>query len=314
MSAIICRRQQLSWSKPMQVLRTPDDRFAALPDFPYEPRYTTIQDASGTPLRLAYIDEGPRDGPLVLLMHGEPSWSFLYRKIIAGLSGRHRVLAPDLIGFGRSDKPAEKSDYTYEKHVAWMSAWLTGLDLQHVTLFCQDWGGLIGLRLVAAYPERFDRVIAANTGLPVGVGWSEGFDNWLRFSQSVPQLPVGGILKGGVARDLTPEEIDAYDAPFPDESYKAGARVFPTLVPITPEHPSVAENQAAWAALERFDKPFLTAFSDEDPVTRGGEAVFQARIPGAKGQPHVTLTGRHFLQEDCPDDIIALIERFSAGA
>lgn len=296
----------------MQVLRTPDDRFANLPDYPYAAHHREVGAATGQPLRLAYVDEGPRDAAPVLLLHGEPSWSYLYRRIIAGLGDRHRVLAPDLIGFGRSDKPAATTDYTYERHVAWMSDWLTGLDLRNITLFCQDWGGLIGLRLVAAFPDRFARVIVANTGLPVGTGWSEGFARWLAFSQSIPELPVGGILKGGVVRDLTPAEIAAYDAPYPDESYKAGARVFPTLVPITPEHASVAENKAAWAELERFEKPFLTAFSDADPVTGGGEAVFQQRVPGAKGQPHVILKGGHFLQEDCPDDIAALIERFVA--
>lgn len=295
----------------MKVLRTPDERFDRLPDFPYEPRYLEIADASGTPLRIAYVDEGPREAAPVLLMHGEPSWSFLYRKIIGRLAPRHRVLAPDLVGFGRSDKPAETTDYTYEKHVAWMSDWLTALDLRDITLFCQDWGGLIGLRLVAAFPDRFARVIVANTGLPTGTGWSEGFQAWLKMSQSAPVFPAGFFVNGGSARTLTPEEIAAYDAPFPDESYKSGARVFPTLVPITPEHGSVAQNKAAWEVLERFDKPFLTAFSDQDAVTRGGEAVFQARVPGARGRPHVTIEGGgHFLQEDRPDEIAALIDRF----
>ena len=295
----------------MKVLRTLDERFANLPDFPYEPRYLEISDVSGTPLRIAYVDEGPRDAAPVLLMHGEPSWSFLYRKIIGKLAPRHRVLAPDLVGFGRSDKPAETTDYTYEKHVAWMSAWLTGLDLRDITLFCQDWGGLIGLRLVAAFPERFARVIVANTGLPTGTGFGEGFQAWLKMSQSAPVFPAGFFVNGGSARTLTPDEIAAYDAPFPDESYKSGARVFPALVPITPEHGSVAQNKAAWEVLERFEKPFLTAFSDQDPITRGGEAAFQDRVPGAKGRSHVTIEGGgHFLQEDRPDEIAALIDRF----
>jgi len=295
----------------MKVLRTLDERFANLPDFPYEPRYLEISDVSGTPLRIAYVDEGPRDAAPILLMHGEPSWSFLYRKIIGKLAPRHRVLAPDLVGFGRSDKPAETTDYTYEKHVAWMSAWLTGLDLRDITLFCQDWGGLIGLRLVAAFPERFARVIVANTGLPTGTGFGEGFQAWLKMSQSAPVFPAGFFVNGGSARTLTPDEIAAYDAPFPDESYKSGARVFPALVPITPEHGSVAQNKAAWEVLERFEKPFLTAFSDQDPITRGGEAAFQDRVPGAKGRSHVTIEGGgHFLQEDRPDEIAALIDRF----
>jgi haloalkane dehalogenase len=296
-------------SREVETLRTPDERFEGLVGWPYEPHYATLIDADRTPLRLHYVDEGPRDGPVVLLMHGEPSWAYLYRKVIASLAARGcRVIAPDLIGFGRSDKPAAREDYTYERHVAWMSQWFALMDLSEVTLFCQDWGGLIGLRMVAAHPEAFAGVAVANTGLPTGTGWTEGFKAWCDFSQRVPELPIGFILNGGSARDLSPGEIAAYEAPFPNESYKAGARQFPTLVPVTPEHPSVAENQAAWKALEAFDKPFLTAFSDGDQVTRGGEAVFQARVPGARCQPHVTLRGGHFLQEDSPDEIAVLID------
>ncbi|HWA64144.1 MAG TPA: haloalkane dehalogenase [Caulobacteraceae bacterium] len=296
----------------MEVLRTPDERFAALADWPYEPHYAQVRDADGTALRIACVDEGPRDASPILLMHGEPSWSYLYRRIIADLVARgHRVVAPDLVGFGRSDKPAARTDYTYDRHVAWMSAWLTAMDLQRITLFCQDWGGLIGLRLVAAFPERFAAVAIGNTGLPVGTGWSEGFKAWLDFSQRVPELPIGFILNGGCARQLSEAEIAAYEAPFPDERYKEGARQFPTLVPITPEHGSVAENKAAWAVLERFDKPFVTAFSDGDAVTRGGETLFQERVPGAKGQPHVILHGGHFLQEDSPGEIAELLHRLA---
>ena len=293
----------------MEILRTPDERFAGLADWPFAPRYATVVDADGAQLRLHYVDEGPRDGAVVLLMHGEPSWAYLYRKVIAGLVARgRRVIAPDLIGFGRSDKPAERSDYTYERHVAWMSHWLLQMEFEDITLFCQDWGGLIGLRLVAAFPEQFAGVVVANTGLPAGTGLSEGFKAWLEFSQSVPQMPIGFIVNGGSARNLTEAEVAAYDAPFPDERYKEGARQFPMLVPISSKHASVAENEAAWKVLERFDKPFLTAFSDGDAVTRGGEAAFQARVPGAKDQPHVTLSGGHFLQEDSPDEITALID------
>ncbi len=297
----------------MNVLRTPDARFDGLPDWDFDPIYTTVVDADGTGLRIHYVDEGPRDGAPVLLMHGEPSWAYLYRKIIPGLVAKgHRVLAPDLIGFGRSDKPDARGDYTYERHVAWMSQWLTQLELSEITLFCQDWGGLIGLRLVAAFPELFAGVVVANTGLPEGTGFSEGFKAWLDFSQSVPVLPVGFIVNGGTARDLSPQEIAAYDAPFPDESYKEGARQFPTLVPITSAHASVAENRAAWKVLEQFSKPFVTAFSDGDAVTRGGEAVFQARVLGANGQPHVTLRGGHFLQEDSGPQIIAILDAMIA--
>jgi haloalkane dehalogenase len=293
----------------LDVLRTPDERFASLHDYPFAPHYAEVAAADGKPLRLHYVDEGPRDGATVLLMHGEPSWSYLYRKIIPILAARgRRVLAPDLIGFGRSDKPAHRADYTYERHVGWMSRWLTDLDPAPVTLFCQDWGGLIGLRLVAAMPERFAAVVASNTGLPVGSGATDGFMAWLNFSQSTPQLPIGFIMNGGCVRQLSDAEVAAYEAPFPDETYKEGARQFPALVPITPEHASVAENRAAWAALERFDKPFVTAFSDADAVTRGGDAPMQARIPGAKGQAHVTLHGGHFVQEDSPEAIADLID------
>lgn len=296
----------------MDVLRTPDERFENLPDWPYEPHYLTVTDADGTDLRIHYVDEGPREGSLVLLMHGEPSWAYLYRHIIKMLADDgHRVIAPDLVGFGRSDKPAKRTDYTYERHVAWMSDWLLQLGLHDITLFCQDWGGLIGLRLVAAFPERFAAVVAGNTGLPTGTGMTEGFQNWLTLSQTIPQMPIGLLLNGGSGRELTPGEIAAYDAPFPDESYKEGARQFPTLVPVTPEHASVAENKAAWAVLEAFNKPFVTAFSDGDPVTKGGERVFQERVPGAKGQTHVILTGGHFLQEDSPAAIANLIHNLA---
>ena len=294
----------------MNILRTPDSRFDNLLDWPFKPHYTQITDAAtGQSLRLACVDEGPRDGPTVLLMHGEPTWSYLYRHIIPRLVELGcRVVAPDLIGFGRSDKLAERNDYTYERHVAWLSTWLTTMDLQEITLFCQDWGGLLGLRLVAAFPERFARVLAGNTVLPVGTDPGKGFMDWLAYSQTTNDLPIGQIVSMGVTRKLSRDEIAAYDAPFPDASYKAGACQFPTLVPITPQHASVTENLAAWRVLSAFDKPFITAFSDNDPVTKGGDLVFQKRISGAKGQAHVTLRGGHFLQEDSPDEIVALID------
>jgi haloalkane dehalogenase len=301
----------------MDVLRTPDERFEALPDFPYTPHYTTVTDkASGVGLRIAAIDEGPRDAAPVLLLHGEPTWSFLYRKIIAGLVAKgHRVVAPDLVGFGRSDKPAAREDYTYERHVAWMSDWLIANDLKDITLFCQDWGGLIGLRLVAAFPERFARVCAANTFLPAGQGATPAFEAWLQFSQTTPVFPTPMIVNGGSVRDLSEAERNAYEAPYPDETFKAGARQFPALVPVKPEMASVAENVEAWKALERFDKPFLTAFSDQDPITRGADERLQARIPGCKGQAHTTIMGGgHFLQEDQPDAIIDVLHRFITQA
>lgn len=299
----------------MKVLRTPDTCFENLPDFPFTPRYAEIVDSDGTRLRLAYIDEGQRAASPVLLMHGEPSWSFLYRHMIAQLvAAGHRVVAPDLIGFGRSDKPSEQTDYTYERHVRWMSEWLVALDLRDITFFGQDWGGLIGLRLVAAFPERYARMVVANTGLPTGTGWTDGFKRWLDFSQQVPVLPVSTIIGTGCVRKLSEAEQAAYDAPFPDESYKAGARRFPTLVPITPEHASVAENIAAWAVLETFTRPCVTAFSDSDPVTKGGEVAFQKRIPGAKDQPHVMIEkAGHFLQEDQPKQLADLIHNLIAA-
>jgi len=293
----------------MQVLRTPDARFEGLPDWPYAPRYTEVDDGEGGRLRIHHVDEGPSEAPTALLMHGEPSWAYLYRHVIAGLVARgRRAVAPDLVGFGRSDKPSRRTDYAYERHVDWMSQWLTAVDLTGIVLFCQDWGGLIGLRLVAAFPERFAGVVVANTGLPVGSGMTPGFKAWLEFSQSVPEMPIGMLLNGGSLRELSAAEIAAYDAPYPDESYKEGARQFPTLVPVTPEHASVAENKAAWSVLERFEKPFVTAFSDGDPVTAGGEAIFQARVLGARGQPHVTLKGGHFLQEDSAPEIVEVID------
>lgn len=296
----------------MKVLRTPDGRFAELADYPFAPHYLNIRDADGTELRIHYVDEGPRAAAPVLLLHGEPSWSYLYRKMIAGLAAKgHRAVAPDLIGFGKSDKPAEQKDYTFERHVKWMSDWLTAMKLERITLFCQDWGGLIGLRLVAAFPERFDRVVVANTGLPIGTAMTEGFKQWLAFSQTVPELPVGEIVAMGTKKGLSDAIKGAYIAPFPDETYKAGARRFPALVPVTPEHASVAENKAAWQVLSDFTKPVLTLFSDSDPVTKGGERVFHERVPGAKGQPHTIIKNAgHFLQEDAPEELVAHIDAF----
>ncbi len=298
----------------MKILKTPETCFEGLPDYAFNPHWTEVPSGDGTVLTIHAVDEGPRAAAPILLMHGEPSWSFLYRHMIAGLVGKgHRVVAPDLIGFGKFDKPSEQSDYTYERHVAWMSDWLVKNDLKNITLFCQDWGGLIGLRLVAAFPERFARLVIANTGLPIGTGGTDAFQQWLDFSQNVPELPVGNIVSMGTKRGLSAAEKAAYLAPFPHESFKAGARRFPALVPITPEHSSVAENKEAWKGLESFTKPVLTAFSDGDPVSKGGERVIQERIPGAKGQPHVIIEGGgHFLQEDKPDELVALIDEFIA--
>jgi haloalkane dehalogenase len=290
----------------MKILRTPDARFANLPDYSFAPNYMMI--ANDT-LRVHYIDEGPRDGPVVLLMHGQPSWSYLYRHFVPALAAAGcRVLAPDLVGFGRSDKPTDADAYTYEAHVGWMSEWLTAMAVNNVVMFCQDWGGLIGLRLVAAFPEMFAGVIASNTALPIGEGMNPAFEMWLEFSQNVPELPIGDILQNGSTRELTQAEVAAYDAPFPDESYKVGARRFPALVPVTPEHASVAQNKAAWGVLGQFKKPFVTAFGEHDPITAGGEVPMKAHIPGAAGQPHVIIPGaHHFIQEDAAATLVEII-------
>jgi haloalkane dehalogenase len=297
----------------MNVLRTPDDRFVGLPDFPFEPHYASVSDGA---LRVHYLDEGPRDAAPVLLLHGEPSWCFLYRHMIPALvAAGHRVIAPDLVGFGRSDKPSEQSDYTFARHVDWMAELLFDhLDLREITFFGQDWGGLVGLRLVGAAPERYARVVVGNTGLPTGdVPPNKAFLAWQNFSQTAPQFPIGMIVNGGCTTDLTPEVIAAYDAPFPDDTYKAGARIFPSLVPTGTDDPARADNLATWEVLERFERPFLCAFSDADPVTKGGERAFIGRVPGTAGQPHTTIEGGgHFLQEDRGPELAAVIIDFIA--
>lgn len=298
----------------MKTLRTPDERFENLPGYDFAPHYAEIPTGDGGTLRVHYVDEGPRDAAPVLLMHGEPSWSFLYRKMIPGiLAAGHRVVAPDLVGFGRSDKPAERDDYSYQNHVDWMRALLVDtLDLEGVTLFCQDWGGLIGLRLVAEHAGRFDRVVASNTFLPTGdQPAGPAFEAWLEFSQSVPEFPVGGIIDGATVRALSDDVKAGYDAPYPDETFKAGARQFPTLVPITPDDPAAPANRAAWEVLSTWDKPFLTAFGDSDPVTAGGAAGFQERIPGCTGLDHRTVVGGgHFIQEDCGEELAKIVVEF----
>lgn len=294
----------------MHVLRTPDERLANLPEFDFEPRYTEVPDGAGGHLRVARIDEGPSSGPPVVLLHGEPSWSFLYRKMIPTVvAAGFRAIAPDLVGFGGSDKPAEESDYTYARHVEWMRAVLfDDLGLEDVTLFCQDWGGLIGLRLVGEHPERFARICAANTGLPDGTRRLP--EAWWRFHDFVertPDLPIGMLVSGGVVNPMAPEVIAGYDAPFPDATYKAGARAFPDLIPQSLDNPATAANQRAWAGLEKFAKPFLCLFSDRDAITAGGERELVRRVPGATGQPHATTSGGHFLQEDCGADLAATL-------
>ncbi|MFP4476133.1 MAG: haloalkane dehalogenase [Desulfatibacillaceae bacterium] len=285
----------------MESLRTPDECFEDLPEYRYAARYTDVPDTDGGTLCVHHVDAGGVDRPVVLLMHGEPSWSYLYRKMIPIFAEKgFRAIAPDLVGFGKSDKPVKTSDYTYQRHVDWMSDWLLQMRLRDITLVCQDWGGLIGLRLVAAHPHMFARVVAANTGLPTGEHETpEAFLQWRKFSVETPDFDAGAIVQMATVSTLPDDVVAAYNAPFPDDSYKAGARIFPSLVPVNRDDPGAAENREAWEVLRTFDKPFLTAFSDKDPITRGGERIFQHRIPGARDRGHVTIKGGgHFLQED----------------
>jgi len=296
----------------VRVLRTPQDRFAGLPGLAYDPRYANVGG-----LWMSYVETGPADGEPVLLLHGEPSWSFLYRTVMPVLAGAgFRAIAPDLIGFGRSDKPAGIGDHSYARHVEWVRAFaFDQLNLRGLTLVGQDWGGLIGLRLVAEHPDRFARVVAANTGLPTGD--QQMPDVWLRFREVVrtaPVLSISRLVQSGCQQKLTKGVLAAYDAPFPDERFLAGARQFPLLVPTSPEDPAAAPNRAAWQVLGRWSKPFLTAFSDGDPITRGADAFLQAAIPGTQGQPHTTITGAgHFLQEDRGEELAQVVVDFIAG-
>ncbi len=283
------------------VLRTPDECFARLHDFPFEPHYVEVDG-----LRVHYVDEGPRGAAPLLLMHGEPTWCYLYRKMIPALTAAgHRCVAPDLIGFGRSDKLASRNDYSYQFHVDVMNGFVRALDLTDVTLFGQDWGGLIGIRVLVDNPGRFARLIAANTGLPTGEHKpTEGFLKWLDYSQTVADFHVGGIVKGGCTTQLSSDTIAAYNAPFPSDAYKEGARAFPALVPIRPDDPASAANRKAWQALTQWSGKVLTLFSDKDPVTAGGYKPFQKLMSGAANQPHAIIEGAgHFLQEDAGEEI-----------
>lgn len=280
----------------MDIFRTPDERFQNLPGYDFAPHYLELEG-----LRIHYIDQGPSNAEPILLLHGEPSWCYLYRSMIPLLAvAGYRAIAPDLVGFGRSDKPARREDYTYQRHVDWMQRLIETLNLRHITLVCQDWGGLIGLRLAAESEGRFARIVAANTFLPTGdIPPGKAFLRWQRASQEMPVFQAGTIVQRGCASELSPEVVSAYDAPFPDERYLAGARQFPLLVPTSPDDPASEANRHAWEVLRRWEKPFLTAFSDSDPITRGADLFLQAAIPGASGQPHTTIQqAGHFLQED----------------
>ena len=280
------------------VLRTPEGRFANLPDYPFTPNYCTVGDG----LRLHYVDEGPRDGPVMLMMHGEPSWSYLYRHMIpVAAAAGFRVLAPDLIGFGKSDKPAHRSDYGFSTQVGWIRQWMEALDLRDITLVCQDWGSLIGLRLAAENETRFAGIVLSNGGLPTGEEkMSTVWRIWEKFARWSPWFPIDKILQFGSKKTFTSAELAAYNAPFPDERYKEAARIYPALVPVRYDDPEAALCRSAWEVYKRWEKPFLTCFSDGDPVLRGGDKVFRKRVPGAQTQPHTTLHGGHFIQEDDP--------------
>lgn len=294
----------------MDALRTPDERFENLPGYDFAPNYVDIAG-----LRMHYVDEGPADAKPVLLLHGEPSWSYLYRKMIPPLvDAGHRCIAPDLIGFGRSDKPRQISDYSYAAHVDWMRAFVETLDLRDITLFGQDWGSLIGLRVAAEHPDRFARIAIGNGALPTGDhAISEAFLQWREFATTSPKFDIGPIIQRATVSELSDDVVAAYDAPFPDDSYKAGARAFPALVPITPDDPASEANRRAWAVLMDWQKPFLTTFSDKDPILGGGEKVFKKLVPGAVGQPHVIIEdGGHFLQEDKGEEIASVLNEFIA--
>ena len=300
----------------MKALRTPDARFEGLVDYPFAPNYLTVDDSEGSNLRVHYLDEGRDDAAPILAMHGEPTWSYLYRHMIPiWIGAGHWVIAPDLVGFGRSDKPTKRSDYTYQRHVDWMRSVVEQLDLQEITLFGQDWGGLVGLRLVAEMPERFARIVVSNTALPTGdQPMGAAFESWRAYSQSVPEFRSGRIVSGGTQTKLNGLEEAAYDAPFPDASYLAGAREFPILVPSRPDDPASAANRAAWGRLKTFGKPVLTAFGAEDKIMAGIDKVFQTKVPGAAGQDHVILPNAgHFLQEDVGPELAAVVNRFIAA-
>lgn len=285
----------------MKTLRTPPERFRGLPDYNFEENYAEV----GGGVRLHYVDEGPRDGAPVLMLHGEPTWSYLYRHMIpvfadAGM----RALAPDLIGFGKSDKPTRQGDYSYQAHMDWITTWFLDLALRDVTLVCQDWGSLIGLRLAAENPDRFARIVVANGFLPTGDhDPGLGFKTWRMFARYTPVLPISRIVDFGSKRTLTRAERAAYDAPYPDRSYKAGARVFPQLVPTSPEDPAAPANRLAWDELGRWEKPFLTLFGKHDPILSSFDEPLRAQVPGSEGQPHARLDGSHFVQEDAGVEI-----------
>lgn len=296
----------------IKTVRTPDSRFENISDFPFEPNYVEIDG-----MRVHYVDEGAKDASPVLLLHGEPSWSYLYRHMIPPIAASGlRAIAPDLPGFGRSDKPVKRSDYSYASHVDWMRQFIEAIDLQNITLVCQDWGSLIGLRVAAENESRFARIVLANGGLPTGdFAIPRAFKIWRAFAKWSPWFPIGRIIQSATTTDLSADVVAAYDAPFPSARYKAGTRAFPALVPTTPDDPAVPANLKAWEVFSHWEKPFLTAFSNRDPITRGFDKVFVRRVPGAADQPHTTIRNAgHFLQEDRGPELAAVVIDFVNAA
>ncbi len=292
----------------MKAVRTPNERFDNLEGYNFEPHYLELSDG----LRMHYVDEGDQDAPVTLLLHGEPSWSYLYRKMIPSLSANgFRAVAPDLIGFGKSDKPTEQSSYTYQSHLDWLTEFINALDLKNILLFCQDWGGLTGLRLAIEMDDRFDMIVASNTTLPTGnIPMPESFMQWRAFSQHSDKFDIGRVIDNGTVQELSSEVIRAYNAPFPSEEYKAGARIFPMLVPVEADDPESVMNKAAWAKYAQWQKPFLTIFGEQDPIMRGADKVFHKIIPGAHGQEHTTLNAGHFIQEEKGEELAQLMIDF----
>jgi haloalkane dehalogenase len=289
------------------ILRTPENRFENLQDYHFQSNYIDVEDG----LRLHYLDEGNENKPIVLLLHGEPTWSYLYRKMIPILSKDFRVIAPDLIGFGKSDKFVNREDYTYQNHMDWLSTFIEKLDLKNIILFCQDWGGLLGLRIMTEMENRFSMVIASNTTLPTGkTPMPESFLQWREYSQHSPQFNIGKVIDMGTVQPLSEKVYEAYNAPFPSEEYKAGARIFPTLVPINEEDPESIKNLQAWEKLKHWNKPFLTIFGDKDDIMLGAEKAFQKLVPGTKEQNHKIINAGHFIQEDKGEELAEMIIEF----
>ena len=292
----------------VEILKNDPSDFVGLKEWEYKEHFYTLKTEYGD-MNIHYIDEGSSSENTVLLLHGEPDWGYIYRKFIDPLvAAGVRVVVPDLPGFGKSDKLSERSSYTYEKYVNWMETWMKDLELNNITLFGQDWGGLIGLRLVAENEDMFKNVVISNTALPTGdISAGKAFEDWKNYAQTVDNFHAGGIIKGGTVKGLDQYVIDAYNAPFPDDSYKEAARQFPMLVPVTPDNPSSQKNREAWEVLKNWNKPFLCVFSEQDEIFNGVDKAFTKLIPGCQNQPHKTIQGGHFIQEDNPEECIEAI-------